>query len=65
MAKKPHPNIPDFEKKRKNVTHYCHNMLPNRIGHNVGVEMCQIEPKGTFKLHKPPKIPDFTKNYIK
>ena len=51
-----------LRKKNKTITHYCHNVLPNHFGHNVEVEMCQIEPKGTFKLHKPPKIPDFTKN---
>ena len=30
----------NYKKNRKKITYYCHNVPPNRIGHNVGVEMC-------------------------
>ena len=62
------------KKDRKNITHYCHNLPPNRIGHNIRVEtychllVSQKEPKMVEKGQKSlmwqkthPKIPDFVK----
>ena len=63
------------KKDRKNITHYCHNLPPNRIGHNIRVEtychlvlsqkVSKMVEKGQKKLNMAkkthPNIPDFEK----